>query len=197
MARHKGYVREEAVQKARNAFWEHGYRALGIRAIEQVVGLGRFAIRTDFKGKEGLFLEVLQAYRTDGQTSVTPLIDAGDDLSTIEEILTRLITPAEGSHRKFGCLMINTIAENGTLQNPAFKKETTQYFGDIRAAIIRLLERARAKGEVRKEVDLESAGDFVIGCLVAIHLINRDAQDITAATGYVKTAMTTIDSWRR
>ena len=197
MARRKNYVRKEVVQKARDAFWKRGYRALGIREIESLLCVGRFAIRTDFKGKEGLFLEALQSYRKEEETNIIAPLDAGEDLTVLEDLLTYFITPSEITYRKFGCLLVNTMVENATLQNPKIKKHTTEHFANIRTAIIRLVKRAKAKGAVREEVNVKAAGDFIIGSLMAIGLINRDAQDVTAATGYVKMVKATIASWRR
>lgn len=41
-------------------------KALGIREIEETIGLGRFAIRTEFSDEEGLFIKALKDYRERG-----------------------------------------------------------------------------------------------------------------------------------
>lgn len=43
MARQKSYDRQDAIAKARDAFRQYGFQTLGIRAIEDIVGIGRFA----------------------------------------------------------------------------------------------------------------------------------------------------------
>ena len=196
MPRHKSYVREQAIEKACYAFWKYGYRALGIRAIEELVGLGRFAIRTEFKGKEGLYVEALKAYRERGREYVIGPIEAGEDLTALQNLLTSTVTPYEGGHGEFGCFFVNTIVENGALKNKAFKEQTDGHFDDVRAATKRLIDRSKAKGEVRADVNGEDAGEFMVGTLMAVGLISRSAGDVTAATGYVDMANATIESWR-
>ncbi len=196
MPRHKSYVREEAIEKACYAFWKHGYRALGIRAIEELIGLGRFAIRTEFNGKEGLYVEALKAYRQRGREYVIGPIKAGEDLSALQNLLTSTVTPYEGGHGEFGCFFVNTIVENGALNIEAFKEQTDGHFNDVRAATKSLIDRGKANGEVRPEVSGEDAGEFMVGTLMAVGLISRDAGNVSAAKSYVDVANATIESWR-
>ena len=195
MPRHKSYVREEVIEKACYAFWKHGYRALGIRAIEEIVGLGRFAIRTEFNGKEGLFLEALKTYRERGRQFVIAPIDNGQDVAALQGLLTNTVTPYEGGYGQFGCFFVNTIVENGALDIEAFREQTDGHFNDVRSATKRLIEREQAKGTVRTEVSGEEAGEFMAGTLMAIGLISRNANDVTAAKRYVDVANATIESW--
>lgn len=197
MARQKSYDREEAVGKARDAFWEHGFQNLGIRAIEDIVGVGRFAIRTDFKGKEGLFLEALALYREDLVRDIVQPIREADDLCVLKDILTRITTPRKGSCGKFGCLLVNTMVENASLQNAKFREYTKVHFDDLLDAIIGLLDRAKANGQVRSDVDSVAAAEFMRGAMMTISLLSRDSQDVTAPAGYLKMALATIDSWRK
>lgn len=197
MARQKSYVREKAIEDACYAFWKHGYRALGIRMIEETIGLGRFAIRTEFNGKKGLFLEALENYRERGKKFVIAPIDAGNDLAALQDLLTANVTPQEGGAGHFGCFFVNTIVENAALQMPEAKALTDGHFNDVRAAAGRLIDRAKTSGEVRDDVDGKAAGEFMVGALMAIGLIIRNAGDVTAASDYVAIANATIASWRR
>ena len=115
MARPKSYDRAEAVRAVRDAFWEHGYEGLSISAIEERTGLGRFAIRTEFGGKEGLFLEALADYTADTETYMLAPLREDGTLDGIIALLRGVVTPHEGSPRRFGCLMVNTSVENASI----------------------------------------------------------------------------------
>ena len=107
MARQKSYDREEAVIKATNAFREHGYQNLGIRAIEELVGIGRFAIRTDFDGKEGLFKEALATYTKEYTELVIQPIREADDISALEGFFERSASEEYDARLNHGCLLVN------------------------------------------------------------------------------------------
>ena len=120
-----------------------------------------------------------------------------NDLATLQSLLTGNITPYEGGKGHFGCFFFNTIVENAALQIPAFKEQTDGHFNDVRSATRHLINRAKAKGKVREDLDSDAAGEFMAGALMAISLISRDARDVTAASGYVEMANAMIETWRR
>jgi len=197
MGRQKSYDREDVINKARVAFRKHGFQALGVRAIEDIVGLGRFAIRTEFNGKNGLFVEVLNLHRNERKRMIIQPLRQAEDISVIESILKWSISPVGNeSSMKYGCIFVNTMIENAALQNPEFRKFTSGHFEDVRMAVMGLIERAKANGSVRDDVDAGDAGEFVKGSFMAVALLMRDAQDVTAASGYVRMVLTTIASWR-
>ncbi len=101
-----------------------------------------------------------------------------------------------GSGETRGCLFLNTTVENAALQNDAIREQTEAYFEDLLAAATGLVERAKAKGEVRADVDAAGAGEFVKGMMMASALINRDQGDVSASKSLRKMARTTVKSWR-
>jgi len=88
------------------------------------------------------------------------------------------------------------MVENAAVQNAEFKEYTNGHFEDVRNAVMGLIERAKANGSVRADVDAVAAADFVKGSFIAIALLARDAQDVSAASGYVNMVLAAIKSWR-
>ncbi|ASJ73478.1 TetR/AcrR family transcriptional regulator [Granulosicoccus antarcticus] len=196
MARQKSYDRQEAVARARDAFRENGFQTLGIRAIEDIVGIGRFAIRTEFGGKEGLFIEAMKLYGQDIHQAVIQPIEQADNLDVLSNLMSAGLDPESDVNGKFGCLFLNTTVENAALQNNDIRELTDAYFSDLLNAVTGLVDRAKAKGTVRSDVDSTGAAEFVKGVFMAAAIISRDAGDVTASTGLINMALYTIDSWR-
>ena len=196
MARQKNYDREDTVKKARDAFWEHGYQNLGVRAIEDIVGVGRFAIRTDFNGKEGLFIEALTSYREILLRNIIRPIQEADDLSVFDRILTLITDSEKSSCSQYGCLYVNTMVENASLQNKEFQDFTDTHFNKLHLVTTELIDKLKSKGLVKKDIDTDAASDFVKGTFIACSLMSRDAHDASASAGYAKMALTTINSWK-
>lgn len=197
LGRPRTLSREEAVERARDAFWEHGYQALGIRAIETMTGINRFAIRTEHGGKEGLFLAALSLYLEQIEHWVLAPMAARSDLDAIVEMLEGLVAPHEGSNRGFGCLIVNTAVENAALGSEPIGERVASYFDGIGDAVTALLERVRAAGALREDVSIEDARDFVVGTVVGTTLVNRRAGDMTAGAGFVRMAIRTVRGWGR
>ncbi|WP_063336765.1 MULTISPECIES: TetR/AcrR family transcriptional regulator [unclassified Marinomonas] len=196
MPRKKNYVREEAILKAREAFRRNGYLNFGIKNIEEQIGLGRFAIRTQFDGKEGLFEEALRSYQVDAKDFIIAPIANAESIDVFEKMLIRTIAPVNLDSRKYGCLFVNTLAENISIHNPNIDKFPAEHYQGVKSATIDLIKREQSLGKVKSCINPEDAGDFIVGCFLAIGLINRNAEDGTAAEGYVNIAISTVKSWK-
>ena len=196
MARKKNYIREEVVLKACEAFRQCGYQQLGIREIEDRIGLGRFAIRNEFNGKEGLFIEALKKYIEDAESYVIDPIEAADDLSVLVEMFERAVLPVNLESRQYGCLLVNTIAENAAIRNTSIGKYPAEYYRKLKLATSQLVDRAKNNGAVDKNLDTNVAAEFIVGSVLAVGLMNRDAGDGTASSGFVSVVISTIRSWQ-
>ena len=83
MGRAKKVDRELARKSALSAFWVHGYNSLGVRKLEELTGINRFALQTEFGGKAGLFGEILDAYTAEWDNNYLEPVRNGnlDDLA--------------------------------------------------------------------------------------------------------------------
>jgi len=195
LPRPKKYDHDDAVLKACNAFWQYGYGALGVRALEELTGLNRFAIQTKFGGKEGLFLETLDKYTQETETHLLQPIRVGD-LDQIENLYSRLITVSPEPAQVFGCLMVNTIIENAVLARTAIKERTDRHFKQLEDAIRSALFSAKTNGQIARNFDVEEAVAFLVGSTMGVQVMIRRAGSIEAAKPYVEVLIRTIKSWR-
>lgn len=196
MARPKGYDEAEALDRVKAAFWREGYEGLGIRAIEEETKLGRFAIRTAFGGKEGLMHAAMGAYRAEAEEYVLGPMRARDDLDALTEMLVGIVTPAEGSCRHFGCLMVNSSIEGAVRGSELLKAQVTAHFETLREEVAALIRRAQAQGHARADLDPEDAGQFILGVVMGANVMNRSVGNVTAARGFIAQAVSTVDGWR-
>jgi len=195
LPRKKKYDRDDSVLKACNAFWQHGYDALGVRALEELTGLNRFAIQTEFGGKEGLFLEVLDKYTQETETHfLQPLREGG--LDQIENLYNQLITLLPNTAQAFGCLMVNTVVENAVLARTAIKERTDRHFKQMEGAISSALFRAKTNGQIASSFDIDEAVVFLVGSTMGVQVMIRREGSIEAAKPYVEMLIKTINSWR-
>jgi len=194
LPRPKNYDRDDAVLKACNAFWQYGYDVLGVRALEELTGLNRFAIQTEFGGKEGLFLEALDKYTQETETHLLQALREGN-LDQIENLFNQLITLSPESSQVFGCLMVNTIVENAVPARAAIKGRTDRHFKQLEDAIRSALSRAKTNGQIDSNFDIEEAVVFLVGSTMGVQVMIRKAGNIKAAKPYVEMLIKTIKSW--
>lgn len=196
MPRTKGYDRDEAIEKAKVAFWQYGYQTLGVRTIEELTGISRFAIRTDFGGKEGLFLEALESYTADLINYVIKPLQANQSLQGIVQMLENLVMPTGSNLRCFGCLVTNTIIEEQSLQSKRVKQHTDHHFGILRQTLSDLLYALQKADELRADLSIKDEVEYLIGAVIAINVLNRQVGSIEAGCGYAKVAIKSVKSWK-
>lgn len=191
MARPKSYVRQDAIEKACYAFWEHGYQALGVRELERLTGLNQFAIRTEFGGKEGLYLEALAFYAEAAiSAAMAPMKDGG--VSSIVRFLEDLVTPGSATSSPFGCLIVNTGIENARVQSPHLAQAAEAYWTALESHFRQALENeaaTRSDGAGFSPIDLSRA---LVPAVMGVHANNRLHKNQTAGRPLVDLLCATL-----
>ncbi|WP_282077532.1 TetR/AcrR family transcriptional regulator [Epibacterium ulvae] len=179
MPRPKSYNREDAVKKACVAFWEHGFQTLGVRELEQHVGINQFAIRSEFGGKEGLFLEALNFYGAAAMANEMAPMKVGG-ISDIISFLQGLVTPGSMTSSAFGCLMVNTGIENVRFKSPKLEAVTQAYWAELQAHFVQALKNDAQKSYDTDSFEAEPLAASLVTAVMGIHVQNRTQKDSTA-----------------
>lgn len=196
MARTKSYDRDEALQKAVLAFWEHGYGSLGVRSIEQITGLNRFAIQTDFGGKEGLFREALDRYiELTTEFLAQPLKEGG--LDALEAFFESLVSPDGVKGREYGCLALNTLIETASQDFPGIDRQVDHQYTIISEAFEAALTNARERGELKETIQIADAVPFLQAVGMGMQATIRKTGTVAAAEGQARMAIEVVKSWRK
>lgn len=185
MARPKSYNRSEALERACHAFWRHGYGTLGVRGIEKMTGLNQFAIRTEFGGKQGLYLEALGYYKDQAEIfALAPIRDSG--VNGIVLFFQNLTNSTSMTSSKWGCLIVNTGVENATIANPEFAAAAAEYWQSLGRHFAAALKRSIDDGELIPELDVAEVSATLVSVVMGIHTVNRICGSPTAGAPMVK-----------
>lgn len=195
MPRPKRYDRSDAVKKACDAFWQHGYGALGVRSLENLTGLNRFAIQTEFGGKEGLFLETLDRYALESETHLLGPLREGS-LDQVMVFFNQIGTPSQEPAQIYGCLMANTVVENAGPASATIKERTDRHFQLLKQAFRAALTHAKSDGQLAGDFDTEEAAAFLVGSTLGIQMTIRKAGSLKTARPYLNVLIKTIESWQ-
>lgn len=172
MARPKSYNREEVVERVVHAFWQHGYQALGLRELERLTGLNQFAIRTEFGGKEGLYLEALDFYSQKAiDHAMRPM--KGGGIQDIIDFLEALVSDGSMTSSAHGCLVVNTGIENARVGSPRLEKAVRSYWQALETCFKTCLENAAAESRIDPSTDCPSMAKGLVSGVMGVHVQNR------------------------
>lgn len=172
MARPKSYNVDEVVERVVYAFWQHGYQALGLRELERLTGLNQFAIRSEFGGKEGLYLTALELYTERAVAhAMQPMRDGS--FSQISRFLRALVTEGSMTSSKYGCLVVNTGIENARVGSDRLEKAVRRYWCELERSFLVCIENAIKAEEITPTIDPEATAKGLVSAVMGVHAQNR------------------------
>jgi len=162
MARPAQFKREEVLEKAMRAFWDHGYGATSLTDLVEVTDLNPGSLYAAFESKESLFLAALDHY---GERSVArverTLAEAESPLAGIRDYLLQLGEDAASPRARRSCLLVNTVLEQAR-QNRTVQKRVNRHLDTIEALFRHALETAQANGELSPDKDPGALAAFLM-----------------------------------
>ncbi len=172
MPRQKSYVREEAVKKACEVFWQEGYQALGVRELEERTGINQFAIRSEFGGKQGLYLEALNYYAEAAfEMHLRPMRDGG--IAEIIAFLKSLTDEKFSSSSEYGCMIVNTGVENARIASPELDAVVANYWTVLEEHFHSALTNAKNRAQKTSAINPRAEAKILVTAVMGIHVQNR------------------------
>ncbi len=185
MPRPRSYARADAVEAAKNTFWERGYDRTAIADLERNTGLSRSSLYLAFGPKRALLSTALDSYT---ESFIGPLLapmearGAGLDnivaflLNVRDVLLEDPVTSARG------CLMVNTIAEMSGWDQDA-QARSASYRDQLRRAFTHALQGSAAtqsdRRAVKRRASMLVAG--TLGVWISARVDPTDAAETCAA----------------
>lgn len=165
MARPRQFDRDAALQAATEVFWTNGFAGSSADTLVKEMGVARQSLYDTFGNKRELYLEALRAYSAGNVGALVQVLRA--EKSPLAALRSVLLAPAMLSReeRQKGCFGINAICEFGA-SDPEVTSAGAGEQAVLDAAIEHLLEEAKRKGEVRADLPVKAARNF-IGCMLA------------------------------
>jgi AcrR family transcriptional regulator len=140
---------------------------LSIERVARTAGVGKATIYRRWSGKEELFVDVLRA--AEPPDPVLPGTSMRDDLVVLLESLRQ-----RGLRNRSSAILHNVHA-----QMKSSPKIWAAYHATVieprRRTTFDVLRRGRDNGELRADVDLELAGDLVVGPMLVRTVLRPDA----------------------
>ncbi|WP_299619558.1 TetR/AcrR family transcriptional regulator [uncultured Tateyamaria sp.] len=136
MARPRSFRTEDAVEKAMQVFWTHGYEGASLPDLLEGMGLTRGSLYKAFTDKKTLFLRVLEHYEGMAvQAGVTMLTDCGvpNGADRIMAMFTNSYRAVTDGDRR-GCLLC-TAAAGPSMYDDEIAEAVSRGLGALRDAM--------------------------------------------------------------
>jgi AcrR family transcriptional regulator len=112
MARPRSFDPDEALDAARDVFWQKGFQGTSLDDVTAATGLAKPSLYAAFGDKNALFLKVLDRYHARIVANAERILQDGPSArDAIERWLKGFVPFCSGIKGSRGCLSVNTAAE--------------------------------------------------------------------------------------
>jgi TetR/AcrR family transcriptional repressor of nem operon len=173
MVRTRAFNPSDALSRAVEVFSSKGYSETSMDDLVKATGVSRYGLYGTFGNKRELFEQALDRYADGmGRKSFLRLLEPDASLAHIRAIFEERIDAMSRSGEKRGCMLSHTAMElaphdkeiEGVLQK--FLKRMSKAFSIG-------LDAAKSRGEVRADLDVAAAGEFLTGALFGLAVLAR------------------------
>jgi AcrR family transcriptional regulator len=172
--RPREFDRDEALARARDAFWARGYEGVSMADLVEALGLASARIYAAFGSKEALFREAVALYDArEGGFATRALAEEPTAVGAIDRILREAVETYTRKGRPRGCMVVSA-ATNCASENENLREWLADYRRRRTASLVMRLEKAVADGELRPGTDAQALGDYFAAVLHGISVQARD-----------------------
>jgi TetR/AcrR family transcriptional repressor of nem operon len=139
--------------------------------LVRATGVSRYGLYGTFGNKRELFEVALEKYADNmGRKSYLRLLEPDASLRHIRYIFEERIEAMCESGNNMGCMIAHTAVELAP-HDTEIREMLHKFLGRMSKAFSIGLESARERGEIRKDLDLREAGNFLTGAMFGMGIL--------------------------
>ena len=179
---------EQALDRALDLFWKHGYEGTSLSALTGAVGVTPTSLYAAFGNKEELFRRVVDRYVRGPANYLGRAIAEPTAKAVAEAALAGAIDMVMNPKHPDGCLLVHgALASHPELA--AVRAELSGRRAAAEAAVRRRFVRAVADGELASEADAERLATFLMTVIWGLSVQAAGGASRTDLERAAKTAM--------
>ena len=166
-------TKKSIIEASMRLFARRGYHGTSVAQIAEATGLTKGALYWYFKGKEDLFLTVLDCIKDDWQKTIMSRVEASEGVTEkLEQLFDATSEMVAASENPYS-MHLFLVAAGAQPEMREFEDAIkTAYAGYVKT-VADTIRQGQEDGEVKRDVDAESAAVGIIGCLEGIVLQSR------------------------
>jgi TetR/AcrR family transcriptional repressor of nem operon len=173
MVRTRAFDPATALTQAVDLFSSKGYSETSMEDIVQATGVSRYGLYGTFGSKRELFEQALERYADSmGKQSFLRLLEPEASLEHIRRIFAERVDDMCCIEENKGCLFIHTAMELAP-QDEELREVLRKFMKRMSKAFAIGLESAKARGEVRADVDVAAAGELLTSTMFGLAVLGR------------------------
>jgi len=177
------------LERAMQAFWEHGYEATSVQDLVETMGVNRGSLYATYGDKRALFLAALRTY--DENVRREPLARLEAELGprqAIAKVFEIFAEPAMRGRPAKGCLLTNSALELAA-HDAEVREIVAGSQRQIEEFFVRVIEKGKAGGEIGSHVDASQAAAGLMATLIGLVVLTRSRPEAALLKSIIDDAL--------
>lgn len=195
MSRDRQGTRQRLLEAASEEIYTAGFRGASLDTILDTARVTKGALYYHFASKEALGHAVIdELIAVEGRAKWQLRLEQSDDPVTalIQAIQSTSLLP---EHVNGGCAL-NNLAQEMSPVDESFRKRISALFHDWEASIAQALRRGQARGLVRKDVDADEVGTFIVAAYEGYLSLAKNSRDVAILRSGIRNLVGYVESLR-
>jgi AcrR family transcriptional regulator len=191
--RPRGFDRAEALHRAMEVFWEHGYDGTSIGELTAAMGIRPPSLYAAFGSKEALFREAVALYEEQvGEPTLLAMCDEPTAAAGVEALLRANVLAYTDPDKPTGCMIV-LAATTYTPSTAGIRDFLAEQRRSATAAVRDRLARGQADGDVPPGADIDALAAYVSTVQFGMSLQARDGSTREELSAVVDRAMVAVE----
>jgi AcrR family transcriptional regulator len=187
MARPRSFNPDEALDLARDVFWQKGFQGTSLDDITAATGLAKPSLYAAFGDKNALFLKVLDRYHRRIVANAERTLNEGASArEAIERWLTGFVPFCSGAKGIRGCLSVNTAAD-GVSDQKQVRNRVERFNRELEKLLSNRLRADRA--QFSTAFDPDAAAHAIMAIYFGLMVMAKDAPTAARVRATLNQAM--------
>ncbi|NOU25314.1 MAG: TetR/AcrR family transcriptional regulator [Methylotenera sp.] len=155
-----GFKQDEALDKALEVFWSHGYEGTSMAELTDALGINKPSIYAAFGNKEALFRKALARYTGGPVAFVGEAMKAPTARQTVERLLTGAAEFFSDKSTPNGCMIVQGALTCGQ-SSQTIQQELIAYRKGFEVNLSKRFELAKQQGDLPQHVNSQQLAKYI------------------------------------
>ena len=193
MPKTKQFDEQEALQKARDVFWEKGYNGTSMDELVQATGLSRSSIYDTFGDKHGLYLRALEQYSQEQRQMLCEKMPAQlSGRKKIERFFHYTQQNALQDKYRKGCFLLNSTTEMAN-QDDATNAMAGSNLDWMEELLYGWVKEGQASGDISKKFSARAIARHLNSSLNGLRVVAQTRPEKKNLDDIVRLALSVLD----
>lgn len=171
--RPREFDREEALVKARDFFWLHGYEGTSMSDLVEVLGIASARIYKAFGSKEALFKEAVNHYEKNEGNFALNALKQKNIKDAISQLFADALALYTQANHSYGCMVVSAASVLGEENQAVLEWMKEQRIARGQSLVDRFVQ-AKSDGQLVAEADPKTLGQYYA---LVLHGLSVQARD--------------------